>query len=121
MLIANILGASLIGLIVWWFWLYKPNETKFSVGECTVYVKNGVYDPAHLQLDSDTPSNITFIRQDESPCSETVVFPELEISVSLPLETPTIVEIPALQPGDYSFHCQMQMYRGSIQVTERNL
>ncbi|WP_290487919.1 cupredoxin domain-containing protein [Idiomarina sp. UBA3162] len=26
------------------------------------------------------------------------------------------IQIPALEPGEYDFHCQMQMYRGKIVV-----
>ena len=26
MLIINILGFALIGIIIWWFWLYKPSK-----------------------------------------------------------------------------------------------
>jgi len=27
MMVINLLGLMLIALIVWWFWLYKPNKT----------------------------------------------------------------------------------------------
>ena len=31
MMLINLLGLVLIALIVWWFWLYKPNKTMFKV------------------------------------------------------------------------------------------
>jgi plastocyanin domain-containing protein len=31
MMVINLLGLMLIALIVWWFWLYKPNKKSFKV------------------------------------------------------------------------------------------
>ena len=45
---------------------------------------------------------------------------EGDINETLPLNKPISVALPALSPGDYPFHCQMQMYRGSLNVTEEN-
>jgi len=34
MLLVNILGALLIALIIWWFWLYKPKGVAASAKSC---------------------------------------------------------------------------------------
>lgn len=116
MIIINILGVALIGLIVWWFWLYKPAEVSAKEGPLTVNVEDGVYQPARIKLPAGQPAKLEFLRKDASPCAAMVVFDELEISEELPLNKPTTIALPALEPGEYAFTCQMQMYRGTVVV-----
>jgi plastocyanin domain-containing protein len=62
------------------------------------------------------PFEIKFMRKDQSPCSETLLIPELQISDTLPLNKLKTIQLPAMSSGEYAFHCQMQMYRGQITV-----
>jgi plastocyanin domain-containing protein len=116
MLIVNIAGLLLIALIVWWFWLYKPAEVIADENDLVVIVENGVYQPAHIKLTADKPVTLTFLRKDESPCSETLLIPELKINETLPLNKNKIIQLPAMASGNYDFQCQMQMYRGQLIV-----
>ncbi len=116
MLLVNLAGLALIGLIVWWFWLYQPPKTRLSGNELTITVENGVYSPSHIQVQAGKPVQLTFIRKDPSPCAETLLIPKLDISQNLPLNQPKKINLGVLQPGQYDFHCQMQMYRGQITV-----
>lgn len=116
MLMVNIAGLLLIALIVWWFWLYHPGEVEAGTGSLTILVENGVYQPSHIKLPANTATTLLFMRKDASPCSETVQIPDLEISETLPLNKTKAVQLPPLQPGEYPFHCQMQMYRGQLKV-----
>lgn len=63
-----------------------------------------------------SPVDIKFLRKDQSPCSETLLIPDLQISDSLPQNTLKTIHLPAMKAGTYNFHCQMQMYRGQIIV-----
>ncbi|TWX54644.1 cupredoxin domain-containing protein [Colwellia hornerae] len=120
MLIINLIGLGLIALIVWWFWLYKPQSTQVSdehnISEITVVIEDGIYQPANISLLENKTLNIKFIRKDESPCAATVLFPDLEISADLPLNKEFSVQLPAMKKGEYAFHCQMKMYNGSVVV-----
>jgi len=118
MMIINLLGLALIAFVVWWFWLYKPNNSSATIenGKVTVLVENGVYNPAKINIAANSPTEIIFIRKDASPCANTVIFSDLDISAELPLSTPQSVLLPALKTGEYAFTCQMQMYRGAIIV-----
>ena len=116
MLLINILGLLLIGAIVWWFWLYQPPAVRQSDGAVQVVVENGTYAPARIRLPAGRETRLEFLRKDDSPCSEVVVFPTLEISETLPLGRAYALTLPPLAPGEYPFHCQMQMYRGTLQV-----
>ena len=116
MLIVNSAGFVLIGLIVWWFWLYKPHEVELDKGEMVVVVENGSYQPAHIKLAANQATELHFLRKDPSPCAEMLLLPVLEISESLPLNKTMAIKLPLLEAGEYEFHCQMKMYRGSLKV-----
>lgn len=116
MLLVNIAGLALIALIVWWFWLYRPQEVALQDDALQIIVENGVYQPARLRIPADTAVSLRFLRRDESPCAEMVIFPGLDISAALPVGKPATVQLPPLQPGEYEFHCQMQMYRGVVKA-----
>ncbi|MAO68383.1 MULTISPECIES: cupredoxin domain-containing protein [Idiomarina] len=116
MLFINIAGIALIALIVWWFWLYKPAERQVEEGVLVITVENGTYSPSRIKISKGKPTELKFLRKDQSPCSETLLIPELEISETLPSNKLKPIQIPALETGEYDFHCQMQMYRGKIVV-----
>jgi plastocyanin domain-containing protein len=116
MIIINILGLVLIGLIAWWFWFYQPNQVTQGEGGLVVTVEGGAYSPAHLKLAANQSTRLTFLRKDASPCAELVMIPELDISETLPLNKVKSIVLPKLPPGEYAFHCQMQMYCGVLKV-----
>lgn len=116
MLIVNLIGLALIAGIIWWFWLYQAKPAASVDTRREIIVENGVYQPARLQVPAKQSVTLNFLRKDASPCAETVVFPDLQISESLPLNHSKRITLPALEKGDYAFHCQMQMYRGQLHV-----
>ena len=118
----NVIGLGLIGLVIWWFWLYKPNVYVPKSGDIKagniieVLVKDGVYTPAYIQVEPDHPITLRFTRKDASPCAEIVNFSLLNISRQLPLNEPVDININIEKPGEYEFTCQMGMYRGKLIV-----
>lgn len=119
MVFVNLLGVAFIALIVWWFWLYKPTQPAMTENEITIEVTDGVYTPSRINVKSAAPITLRFMRKDASPCAELVVFPELNMSENLQMNKKTKIELPQLQPGEYRFHCQMQMYRGTLIVSQQ--
>jgi len=118
--IFNILAVALILLIIWWFWIAKakPTQIKEDEKEITVYVKDGVYTPSRIET-TQTELMINFIRKDASPCSEYVVFGELDVNAQLPLDKSEKVYLKNLSPGNYNFSCQMGMYKGELIVNAK--
>ena len=112
----NVAAILLVVLIVWWFWLYKPKGAKLSDQSTVIVVDKGIYTPAYLKLRSNQPVTLTFLRKDTSPCAEMIVIPELDFSASLPVGKEKTIQLPAMEKGEYHFHCQMQMYRGRLEV-----
>lgn len=114
-LIVNLTGLLLIGGIVWWFWLSKSRIKLTQVDNfIEVSVKDGVYKPAYIQVQTNHPFTLRFTREDASPCAEIVIFTTLNISQQLPLHQPTDIRLTLKNPGEYEFTCQMGMYRGKL-------
>ncbi len=112
----NLAGVALIVLIVWWFWIYKSPSIALQEGVTEVIVKEGMYQPSKIKIRANAATTIAFNRVDPSPCSETLLIPDLDINATLTLNKKVSVKIPALVPGRYPFHCQMKMYIGELVV-----
>jgi len=116
MLLVNVAGVTVIVLIVWWFWLYKTVEVGRDNRGLVILVENGTFNPSRIRLNVNQAAALHFLRKDASPCAEILLFPELDITESLPLNKPRTIQLPPLTKGEYQFHCQMQMYRGVLKV-----
>ncbi|MBB5212694.1 cupredoxin domain-containing protein [Microbulbifer hydrolyticus] len=115
----NLAGLAAIVLTVWWFWLApkgrKPQTVRVDE-DLEIRVKDGVYEPERVHIPEGREAVLRFRREDASPCAEWVLFPDLEVSAQLAVDKITEVTIPATDAGEYPFHCQMQMYRGTLVV-----
>jgi plastocyanin domain-containing protein len=49
---------------------------------------------------------------------ETVLFPDLHIAQDLDLDRVTPIEFTPEKPGQYSFTCGMNMFRGVVEVEQ---
>ena len=116
MIIVNLIGLSLIGLIIWWFWIKKPQTFKESSDVVEVIVENGVYSPSNIEMKLGQSVKLRFLRKDPSPCAEKVIFEKLGISLDLPVDKPTEITIKPEESGNYVFNCQMKMYMGNVSV-----
>lgn len=114
-LLINIIGILIIGFIIWWFWFSQPRAVKTENNNLIeIKVKDGVYQPAIIQVNINRPLTLRFIREDATPCAEVVVFPDLNMTKTLPLNTPIDIPLTLQKPGEYAFTCQMGMYRGKL-------
>ena len=77
---------------------------------------NGCYQPSEVHVRAGTPTRLIFRREETAPCSERVVFPDFGISVMLPPYEDVAVDLPASEPGEHEFTCQMQMLHGTLVV-----
>ena len=113
-LIVNLIGLILIGLIVWWFIVSKPNATRIKGDTIDIKVHDGIYDPPVIKAKKGQALHLRFLRQDESPCSEVVIFDQLNLSAELPIGKPYEINLTVKDAGEYDFTCQMGMYRGKL-------
>jgi len=119
-LIVNLAGAALIAWIVWYFFLSRREDSALAEGgpgaqEIHVVVKGG-YNPGVIVARPDVPLRIHFRREETSPCSEEVVFPDFGIHRHLPAFETTVIDLPPAKAGSYRFACGMDMMRGTLKV-----
>ena len=119
--LVNFAGLGLIALIVWYFWLSKPEGTVAGITsdgyqEAFIVVKGG-YTPDTIRVSAGKPVRLVFHRQEADPCSERVVIDAFDRSADLHQETNVPLVFTPDQPGTYEFACQMGMLRGKVIVS----
>ncbi len=111
-------GAAAIAFIVWFFWMVKKEGVKAALTssgyqEVMILVKGG-YTPDVIRVEAGTPVRLKFRREETASCSEMVIFPDFGKSAQLPSGEIVNVELMLKTPGQYEFHCQMNMLRGTL-------
>ena len=95
----------------------KSELAPVSKGEIkTIEVEPSRYKPDMLQLKAGRPYQLRFVTNNVFSCIRSLVFPQLGINEYLPATGEKIIQLPALQPGQYQFMCAMGMYRGILLV-----
>jgi plastocyanin domain-containing protein len=112
-------GLGLIGLEIWWFLLSKPKsrsaKARDGIQEVTITVDGG-YEPSRVVVNAGQAVRLNFVRRDKSSCLEQVVFPDFHIAQELDLNQVTPIEFIPQKPGQYTFACGMNMFRGVVEV-----
>lgn len=85
--------------------------------EATIVVHGG-YEPSIVRVRAGAPVRLVFDRQETSPCSEEIVFPDFGIRRFLPAFEKTTIELTPQAPGRYEFTCGMSMLRGVMIAEE---
>ena len=119
MIMFNVIAAILIVLVIWWFFGNKLKPA-VVIAELpfTIVIKDGIYQPAFIQIPANKAVGLQFIREDDNACAATVIFPQLQLSYELPRNKIVKVILPPQQPGTtLDFTCQMGMYRGKLVVS----
>lgn len=112
----NVIGGTLIAFIVWWFWCSRVRVTDSGKKVIQVLIKDGTYSPARIAAQANQPIIIEFLRKDNTPCSQHVVFERIGVHQRIPYDQPYQIQLGLLEPGRYTFACQMNMYRGELIV-----
>jgi plastocyanin domain-containing protein len=109
----NMVGLTLIALIVWWFWLYRPQVAQATSGAVAITVDYGVYSPGRVSVKSNEPVVLRFLRKDPSPCAAMDLRRPRYQRGAAGRKTKEI-SLMVAKPGTYA--CQMKMYRGELVV-----
>ncbi len=114
-----IVGAGLIGFVLWYFFGEK-RAVRAAVGqagvqEIKVTVKGG-YSPDVIVVRQGRPVRLDFYRDETASCSDRVVFGDFGISQDLPAFKTTSIELTPEEPGEFTFTCGMNMMRGKLVV-----
>ncbi len=114
-------GAGLIGLELWWFLLSKTKaqtaQTADGIQSIDVTVDGG-YSPDQIVVQVGQPVRLNFLRKDPSSCLEQIILPDFNKAVDLPLNQEATIEVVPPKAGNYTFHCGMNMFRGTLTAKE---
>jgi len=112
-------GLALICGELWWFLFSKTKakqtQVNHGIQEIEIIVDGG-YEPDRILVPVGQALRVNFFRKDPSSCLETVVLPDFHKAVDLQLNQTTSVEFTPEKPGEYIFHCGMNMFRGVVEV-----
>ncbi|MGC1310433.1 MAG: cupredoxin domain-containing protein [Phormidesmis sp.] len=114
-------GAGLIGLELWWFLLSKTKAQTAQAADGVQAIDitvDGGYSPDQIVVQAGQPVQLNFLRKDPSSCLEQIILPDFNKAVDLPLNQTATVEIVPEKAGDYTFHCGMNMFRGTMTVKD---
>ena len=96
------------------FTFNKPSATGADGGDEVRILVDGGYTPDTVTVAAGEPVRLVFHRHDGSPCSEEVVFPDQGVRATLARHEDVEVQLPPSEPGDYEFHCGMNMLKGRL-------
>ncbi|MDA8238569.1 MAG: cupredoxin domain-containing protein [Chloroflexi bacterium] len=82
-----------------------------------ITVRDG-YRPRTIVARAGLPLRLVFHRDEDTPCSERVVFSSPHLDRHLAPHGATVIELPAQAPGEVRFTCAMGRYRGLIRLRE---
>jgi Cu(I)/Ag(I) efflux system membrane fusion protein len=84
-------------------------------GTVRITVKSG-YAPGVIRVKVGQPLTLEFVREEDSACSEEIVFPTLGIRKRLPAFRTTTIRLGPQKAGEIPFECGMGMLEGKLVV-----
>jgi len=117
-IIVTLGGLGTILVLAWFFFgprKARQAELRGGVQEIEVVVKGG-YSPDLIRVQQGLRVRLIFDRQEGSDCTSRVVFPDFQLSRSLPAFQRTSVEFVPDKAGEFSFACGMNMVHGTLVV-----
>ena len=117
-ILVTMAGLGAISFLAWYFFGPKQArqaELRGGAQEIEITVKGG-YSPDLIRLREGVPARLIFDRQEGSDCTSRVVFPDFQISRSLPAFATTVVEFTPTKTGEFGFACGMNMVHGTVVV-----
>lgn len=112
-------GVALLGFILWFFFgprgATAARQTQSGVQEVEVVVQGG-YTPDRIEVKQGRPVRLTFHRKESNPCTEQVVIGDFGIARTLTEGERVEIEFTPDKAGEFTFHCSMNMVRGTLVV-----
>src|SRR5215475_14477114 len=109
--------AALAGLGWFFFAPRRARTAELSGGlqRIDVTVRGG-YSPDVIRARRGVPLEVLFDRQESGDCTSRVVFPDFQVSASLPAFEQTAVRLAPASAGTFGFACGMNMVHGTLVV-----
>jgi len=96
---------------------HAHEETEPEEQFVRVLLQENRFRPETIRLKAGIPVRLLFRRADPASCADELRFPTLGVPpVKLPADQDVVVELGALEAGNYPFSCPMGMVGGTLQV-----
>lgn len=92
-------------------------EPKAVEGKVRVTADDKGFTPSSMKAAKGKPLTLEFVRTSADTCADKVVFPEINVSKDLPMNTPVTVEVPTDAARTLVFQCGMGMFKSSVVVS----
>lgn len=96
-----------------------PTASATVTGEeqvITIDAQNTAFVPNVVSAKAGVPTKLVFRTEGVWSCIRSIVVPSLNMSVQLPSDGETEVDLGVLEPGDLAISCSMGMYTMTLQV-----
>ena len=115
-----VITGTLLIVITLWFFFGKREAVaaKWSASgaqEIDVVVQGG-FTPDRIEVEAGRPVRLKFYRDEITPCTEQVILGDFGIAREVPYHETSVIEFTPEKAGQFSFHCGMNMVRGTIVV-----
>src|SRR3989344_7320367 len=107
--LVGLVGSGVLIGIIYWFFLGKKEESQGTTVEQAEIKVAGGYSPALVRVPVGKKVRLTFTRTDPTDCLEEIVFPDLKIKKTLPMNKAVEIVIQVDKPGEIAWHCGMNM------------
>jgi plastocyanin domain-containing protein len=114
-IVVSSIGAFIVAGIYWFFFGNKKDSAE-ALGSVTIIVEGG-YKPKNIKIPKNQTTSLIFLRKDTNTCLEELVLPDFKIKKYLPVHKPITITLSPKKLGTYNFHCGMNMFHGTIEVT----
>lgn len=95
----------------------KEAVMKGNYQEAGLQIKADGYSPDVIIAKRGVPLKINVTSDNDAGCATEIVFPDFNITRTVPAGKTDIIEILPAREGTFNFRCSMDMYRGKIVVT----
>lgn len=109
------LALTVVVCVLLLFWRAPRRKPRAAAQVRRVRV-SGSYHPSEVHVSAGAPSRLIFRREETATCSERVVFPDFGLNVTLPAFEDIAVDLPASDPGEHQFTCEMHLLHGTLVV-----
>jgi plastocyanin domain-containing protein len=94
----------------------KKAEPAPRSGTIPITADDKGFTPNNVVLKKGEKSTLVFTRTSDKTCADKVVFPEINVSKDLPMNTPVSIDVPTEAPRTLTFQCGMGMFKSSVIV-----
>jgi len=94
----------------------KAQQGAADTGRITIVVTENGFEPKTVTVPAGKPVTLVVTRQTDKTCATDLVMPAENIDKPLPLGQAVEITFTPDKPGELTYSCKMEMYKGTVIV-----